>query len=271
MPHYAPDENRVDVRLTHAFAIEEKETTWAAWQTAGMAKAPGSTTDENGSTVTDCDGSDCPAGNLSWFDAIDYANKRSERDNLAACYELIECQRESGSITACADVRIAAKTVCDCKGYRLPTDAEWEAAARSGTTTTYYSGDAAADASDPSYFYLEDSTLDPIAWYVANARPKPYPAVVAFSTRPGGLKQPNAFGLYDALGNAAEWTSDAYNNVPRTEVVDPGGALAPLSFQRSLRGGSAYWPFLLCRASLRFAQPPSFRAPGYGVRLARTL
>jgi len=98
-----------------------------------------------------------------------------------------------------------AKEFCELVGGRLPSEAEWEYAARAGTTTKYYCGDA-------------PSCLDGIAWYFDNSNNQ---------THPVGQKTPNAFGLYDMLGNVWEWVADCrhdnYNDAPPTGGVWAGG------------------------------------------------
>jgi formylglycine-generating enzyme required for sulfatase activity/serine/threonine protein kinase/Flp pilus assembly protein TadD len=102
-----------------------------------------------------------------------------------------------------------AKGYCQAIGGRLPTEAEWEYAARAGTTAVRY------------------GNLDDIAWYSSNSGGK---------THEVGQKKPNAFGLYDMLGNVWQWTADWYANYPASEARDPSGALE--STGRVLRGGS---------------------------------
>jgi formylglycine-generating enzyme required for sulfatase activity len=87
----------------------------------------------------------------------------------------------------CNTARSAYASVYDCGGYRLPTGAEWEYAARAGTKTAFYTGDSAAGS---ELDCKGDPVLTPIAWYCANA---------GGSTHPVGGKQPNGWGLFDMV------------------------------------------------------------------------
>ena len=122
--------------------------------------------------------------------------------------------------------------------YRLPTEAEWEYAARAGT-----SGDRYGD-------------LDAIAWYAGNSGKK---------THPVGETVPNAWGLYDILGNVWEWVEDRYGDYPGASVMDPrryGSGKARID-----RGGS--WDAIAgaCRASARGNGLPNNRDDILGLRL----
>jgi formylglycine-generating enzyme required for sulfatase activity len=128
------------------------------------------------------------------------------------------------------------------KAFRLPTEAEWEYACRGGITGERY-GD-----------------IDAIAWYTKNSSNK---------THPVGQKQPNAFGLYDMLGNVGEWCLDyigPYSELPQTDPVNAtsGGSL----FIR--RGSSIAGEAVCIRAARRGSGPSTLRCPSLGMRLART-
>ena len=133
--------------------------------------------------------------------------------------------------------------------YRLPTEAEWEYAARAGTSTTYFFGDDVKE-------------LSKYAWYHGNA---------SDATRPVGQKQPNAWGLYDVHGNVREWVQDWYEemyyvNSPET---DPDGPL--VGKKRVDRGGSWGFNAVFCRSAFRGDVLPDTRLSYLGFRLALSL
>jgi formylglycine-generating enzyme len=115
-------------------------------------------------------------------------------------------------------------------GYRLPTEAEWEHACRAGTTGPRY------------------GRLDEIAWYRDNSAGRIHPV---------GGKRPNAWGLYDMLGNVWDWCWDVYD----PEVYGP---------YRVLRGGGWSDEHWSCRASVRRRSHPTFRIDDVGFRVARS-
>jgi formylglycine-generating enzyme required for sulfatase activity len=166
----------------------------------------------NPSAYRDCGGS-CPVENVSWNDIQEYLRRLNSRGGAK---------------------------------YRLPTEAEWEYAARSGGKVEAWAG-------------TNDATeLAAYAWFIENA---------SFQTHPVGGKKPNGLGLYDMTGNVWEWTSDRYSasyyaNSPKQDPTGPAAGNL-----RVLRGG--YWgdPDQLMRTTRRIALPPNARGPGYGVRL----
>jgi formylglycine-generating enzyme required for sulfatase activity len=159
----------------------------------------------NPSKASHC-GLTCPVENVSWNDVQEFIKRLSRRTG---------------------------------KAYRLPTEAEWEYAARSGGKNEKWAGTS------------DEKQLGEYAWYYDNAR---------FQTHPVGLKKPNGLGLYDMTGNVWEWMSDRYAR------ASPEGAASPRT--RSLRGG--YWGDVaeFVRVANRIGLQPSARGAGYGFRLA---
>ncbi len=126
--------------------------------------------------------------------------------------------------------------------YRLPTEAEWEYAARAGTTTVWFCGS-------------NESCLEQVAWYYGNSA----------TTHPVGQKKPNAWGLYDMHGNVSEWVQDWFGVYPETDTKDPQGN--QIGFSRVHRGGgwdSQPWQ---ARSAKRDIDIPSIQNFAIGFRL----
>ncbi len=122
--------------------------------------------------------------------------------------------------------------------YRLPTEAEWEYAARAGAIGSRY------------------GNLDVIAWWAGNAGAEPHP--------PKGKKQ-NSFGLFDTIGNVSEWCFDVYGNYPETSGTDPKGPST--GTRRVIRGGSWADGDRSSRAAWRGKEYPTTRLPTVGFRI----
>ena len=134
------------------------------------------------------------------------------------------------------------------KTYRLPTEAEWEYACRASSPTAYYSGDSVGELID-------------YAWFDANSQ---------LQTHPVAQKWPNAWGIYDMMGNVCQWCSDWYGPYsPGDEVPDPVGP--PSGTQRILRGGSWFNHAQYCRCANRYFHAPEERVNFFGVRVVREL
>ena len=130
------------------------------------------------------------------------------------------------------------------KNFRLPTEAEWEFAARGGINSK-------------GYKYAGGDDIDVIAWYAGNS---------GDTTHPVGLKSPNELGLYDMSGNVYEWCEDWYGPYSSSAQKDPKGPSS--GSNRVFRGGSLCHYARYCRVAFRFSHTPGYRNNGLGFRLA---
>ena len=207
------------VSLTQGFCVMETELTQGMWESVGM---------KNRSKFKSC-GSSCPVEKVIWLEAVAYANQVSEREGLTAAYRI------DGS---------SVSRVAGASGYRLLTEAEWEAAAR-GREGFVYSGSDAADS---------------VGWTSSNSGRKTHPVK--------GLS-PNGYGLYDMTGNVREWTWDWYAESYGSGVqVDPHGPSS--GTHRVTPGGSWYEDASNARVADRGGFAPSYRSHNLGLRLTRT-
>ena len=198
------------------------------------------------------DGDDYPAYYVSWYDAVVYCNRRSIAEDLTPCYAIGGETDPSkwGEVPTSRDEDWDEIT-CNwgANGYRLPTEAEWEYAARAGDDTTNartWSGTKT------------ENDLGKYAWYSDNSENK---------THQVGKKDPNAWGLHDMSGNVWEWCWDWYGNYSEGSVSDPhDGSSGDF---RVDRGGSWYNNADKCTVSRRSYSDPSYRNYDLGFRLVR--
>jgi hypothetical protein len=211
----------------------------------------------NPSEAWDC-GEECPVEMVTWWDAVSYANARSATVGLAPCYELIGCNDAApGNGLRCASFELTSESgsPLDCEGYRLPTEAEWELAARAGTVAETYAGDI------PSSNCDDLAHLMTIGWFSCNSTGGPHPVAHL---------DPNPWGIFDTAGNVMEWTGDYWESeFEEFEFVDPVGAEEGV--EHAVKGGSWSERAYRLRPGARLSELSHGARPDLGFRLARTV
>jgi formylglycine-generating enzyme required for sulfatase activity len=242
-------EDQIAVTLTHAIEVQQKELSRAEWTRI---------TDLAPRGPEGCTEPTCPVSMVSWWDAVHAANLLSAQKGLLPCYEPVDCAGDLGQDLACTGVAEPDKSVYECEGYRLPTRAEAEYAARAGTISTFYSGDITVYPTDECNL---DPALELIAWYCFNSGDRPHA---------GGGKAANGFGLNDLIGNIGEWNNDADLFTPSPGGTDPQGEMGTYT-GRFLFGGQYDVKSYLMRSANLFSAPWVGHGQQGGLRLVRTL
>jgi eukaryotic-like serine/threonine-protein kinase len=231
--HIASEAPQHRVKLTKPFYLGVYEVTQQEYEEViGANPSHFSAAGPGKESVQGLEPGQHPVEMVSWFDAVDFCNKLSEKEGLKPYYF-----HEAELVNVLGGV-----------GYRLPTEAEWEYACRAGSTTRWYFGD-------------DVTKLEQHCWFTPNS---------GNCTHPVGKLAANLFGLYDMCGNVWEWCWDQHGAYGPAEAGDSTGPSAPGGL-RVVRGGSFNNNPPNTRCAYRSESLPTYRdSKTYGFRVART-
>lgn len=231
-------------KIGRRFAISSKEVTQAQWRVFLKAH-PNMPPNSHEATKTE----DSPIGTISWFQAVQYCNWLSKQEGIAEeqwCYE----PNVQGDYTEGMKVK---GRFWELSGYRLPTEAEWEFACRSGSVTSRYYGQST-------------DLLAKYAWYHTNSENETWPVA--------SLK-PNDFGLFDMHGNVYEWCQNTLEDDQSTDNrsgfdATTSETIRKFGRRRVLRSGAYNYPTSYIRSAIRVSNWPKDRAVSFGFRPTKT-
>jgi formylglycine-generating enzyme len=209
-------------------------------------------------------GENLPVETVSWYDCVEYCNKRSAKEGLKPYYNLDKKTKDPNNQTVVDEIKWTITINAGGNGYRLPTEAEWEYAASGGEMSK-------------GFIYSGGNHIDEVAWFWKNSGDTnligfwTWPRVEENHdrTHPVGSKAPNELGLYDMSGNVREWCWDWFGEL-ESNGKDPKGTKASSSETgRVWRGGGWLGGDFCCESSFRGNFEASGKGPDQGFRVCR--
>lgn len=185
---------------------------------------------------------------ISWYDAVKFCNKMSEKEGLEKCYKIYQTKEDKDAQNNTGDEKYTVECNFKAKGYRLPTEAEWEYAARGGKKSR-------------NFIYSGSNTIGDVSFYQDNCS-KPMPV---------GGKKANELGIYDMSGNVSEYCWDWYKNLYYTKSPSENPTGPEEGWVRCRRGGDWIGSSVYSRVDNRESNQPFFSGYSYGFRIVKGL